>query len=85
MLNNGNSQVLDGGANARILLKTCMDKSIVTKLPVSGQVNALGQEETDLEAGDIIYVRLDVPRQNTVDIYCHAQSVKLAGVGESPF
>jgi len=85
MSNNGNSQVLDGGSNARILLKTCMDKTVITKLPVTGQINALGQEETDLEAGDIIWVRMDVPRQNTVDIYCHAQSARLAGVGEAPF
>ena len=85
MLNNGNDQVLDVGANTRILLKACMDKTIVTKLPVTGQVNALLQTETDLEAGDLIYVRMDVPRQNTVDIYCHAQSVRVAGIGESPF
>ena len=54
MSNNGNSQVLDGSSNTRILLKTCMDKTIVTKLPVTGQINALGQAETDLEAGDLI-------------------------------
>ena len=85
MSNNGNSQVLDGGSNTRIMLKTCMEKAVVTKLPVTGQINALGQEEADLEAGDFIHVRMDVPRQNTVDIYCHAQSARLQGVGESPF
>jgi hypothetical protein len=83
--NSGTSQVLDGGSNTRILLKACMDKTIVTKLPVTGQINALGETETDLEAGDLIWVRMDVPRQNTVDIYCHQQSVRLAGVGESAF
>ena len=83
MSNNTSSQVLDGSSNARILLKTCMDKTVVTKLPVTGQLNALGQTETDLEAADMIYVRLDVPRQNTVDVYCHAQSARLAGVGEA--
>jgi hypothetical protein len=83
MSNNTNAQVLDGSSNARILLKTCMDKTVVTKLPVTGQVNALSQTETDLEAGDMIYVRMDVPRQNTVDVYCHAQSARLAGVGEA--
>ena len=62
-----------------------MDKTIVTKLPVTGQINELGQAETDLQAGDLIKVRMDVPRQNSVDIYCHAQSVRLAGVGESAF
>jgi hypothetical protein len=85
MLNNGNDQVLDGGPNTRILLKACMDKTIVTKLPVTGQLNALLQTENDLEMGDMIYVRMDVPRQNTVDIYCHQQSVRIAGIGESPF
>ena len=83
MSNNGNSQVLDGSSNARIMLKTCMDKTIVTKLPVTGQLNALGQTETDLEPGDMIYVRMDVPRQNSVDIYCHGQSARLAGLGEA--
>ena len=60
-----------------------MDKSIVTKLPVTGQINAAGETENDLEAGDTIYVRMDVPRQNTVDIYCHSQSVRIQGVGEA--
>ena len=52
---------------------------------LSAQINALNQTETDLEAGDIVKVRMDVPRQNSVDIYCSAQSARLAGVGESPF
>jgi hypothetical protein len=82
MSNNTNSQVLDGSTNARILLKACMDKAVITKLPVTGQINALGQTETDLEGGDMIYVRMDVPRQNTVDIYCHQYSAKLVGVAE---
>jgi len=85
MSNNTNSQVLDGTTNARILLKACMDKTVVNKLPVTGQINALGETENDLEAGDMIYVKVQVPRYNSVDVYCHAQSVRLAGVGESPF
>jgi hypothetical protein len=85
MSNNTNSQLLEGSSNTRILLKACMDKAIVTKLPVTGQINALGQTETDLEPGDLIYVRMDVPRQNSVDIYCHAQSARLMGIGEPPF
>jgi len=83
LVNTGNIQVLDGSSSARAMLKACMDKTIVTKLPVTGQVNAAGDIETDLVAGDIIYVRMDVPRQNTVDIYCNQQSVKVGGVGES--
>jgi len=85
MSNNVNSQILDGSTNARILLKACMDKTVVAKLPVTGQINALGQTEYDLEAGDLIYVKVQVPRYNSVDVYCHAQSARLAGVGETPF
>jgi len=102
--NSDTAQVLDGSTSARVLLKACMDKVLVLKLPVSGQVNACSnaniptvvpplptcfgggnETETDLWYGDLIYVRMDVPRQNTVDIYCHAQSVRLDGVGEAPF
>lgn len=85
MVNDGATQVLDGSTGARIMLKACMDKTVVSKLPVTGQLNANGDTETDLEAGDLIGVRLDIPRQGTTDIYCHAQSVKIMGIGESPF
>jgi hypothetical protein len=79
-------QILNGtDIGTRILLKACMDKTVVVKLPVSGQTNALGQYEWDLEAADLIYVRMDIPRQNTVDVYCHEQSLKVMGVGMSPF
>ena len=78
-------QALDGSVNARILLKACMDKTIVTKIPVTGQVNALGQTESDLEAGDLIYVRMDIPITNKVDIYCNSQSLRVAGIGEAPY
>jgi hypothetical protein len=69
----------------RIVLKSCMDKTIITKLPVTGQVNALGDVEHDLNYGDLIYVRLDIPRSNPVDIYCNQQSLKVVGIGESWF
>jgi hypothetical protein len=85
MTNSSSLQVLDGSVNSRILLKACMDKSILTKIPVTDQVNALGQVESDLEAGDLIYVRMDIPINNTIDIYCNPPSVRLAGIGESPF
>jgi len=81
---NTDVQLLNGSADARVLLKACMDKTIVAKLPVGGQLNAAGQEEADLEAGDLIKVRLDVPDANVVDIYCNANSVRLAGIGEAP-
>ncbi len=87
LVNGAAGQVLNGTADTatRILLKSCMDKTVVTKLPVTGQVNALGEVETDLEMGDLIYVRIDIPRNNTVDVYCHAQSVRVMGIGETPF
>jgi hypothetical protein len=85
MTNSASLQVLDGSVNSRILLKACMDKSILAKIPVTDQINVLGQVEYDLEAGDLIYVRMDIPINNTIDIYCNPQSVRLAGIGESPY
>jgi len=104
MSNNAASQVLDGSTSARVLLKACMDKTVVAKLPVTGQLNACSnaaiptttpplpscfgggnETETDLEMGDLIQVRLQIPRNNSVDIYCNFQSAKLAGVGEASF
>ena len=85
MTNSTSLQLLDGTVNSRILLKACMDKSIPAKIPVTGQVNARGETEADLEAGDLIYVRMDIPINNKVDIYCNPQSVRLAGIGEAPF
>jgi hypothetical protein len=85
MSNSSSLQILDGSVNSRIMLKACMDKTIIVKIPVTGQINAAGQVESDLEAGDLITVQMLVPSNNTVDIYCNAQSLRLAGVGESPF
>ena len=83
--NSDSLQVLDGSSWSRILLKSCMDKCVVAKIPVTEQWNYLGEEEFDLEAGDLIQIRMNVPIYNTVDIYCHAQSASLRGIGESPF
>ena len=80
-------QVLNGtdSTGTRIMLKSCFDKCINIKLPVTGQINAAGQTEADLELGDLILVQMFIPRTNTVDVYCNAQSVKLVGIGEAPF
>jgi len=83
--NDAATQVLNGSSDARILLKTCMDKCVIVKLPITGQINALGQVEEDLSAGDLITVRMVVPRANSVDLYCHHESFKLMGVGENIF
>jgi hypothetical protein len=85
LVNGEATQILDGAAGTRILLKSCMDKCVIVKLPVTGQANNAGQAEYDLELGDLIYVRMNVPRANTVDIYCHSQSLRVMGIGISNF
>jgi len=94
---NAAAVLLTGGTDTRVLLKSCMDKTVVAKIPVAGQLNgaaiqptppvstSITNVESDLVQGDLIYVRLTIPRQNTVDIYCHAQSLRLMGIGEAPF
>ncbi len=79
--NSSSMQVLNGSSGARFVLKACMDKTIFVKIPVTGQLNALGQVEYDLEAGDRVWVRMDIPRGHTMDVYCHAQSVRIQGLG----
>lgn len=83
LTNNRAIQVLDGSNGTRVMLKSCLDKCINIKIPVEGQLNALGQSEFDLEMGDLITIRMDVPRANTVDIYCGAESARLTGIGEA--
>lgn len=85
LTNGANLQVLDGSTNSRVLLKACVEKSVVVKIPVTDQVNVLGEIEADLEAGDLIQVRMDIPVNNTVDIYCNSQSLRLVGIGEDPY
>ena len=82
LLNDAAKQVLDGSSRSKIVLKACFDKSILVKIPVTGQINALGQVEEDLEAGDIITVNMEVPRGHSMDIYCHAQSLRVKGLGD---
>ncbi len=78
-------QVLDGSLETRIALKACMNKTIIVKWPKTGVMNALGETEANLEAGDLIKVRMDIPLANTVDIYCSAYSVKIGGIGAPPW
>ncbi len=85
MTNSSNLQVLDGSTGSRVLLKSCVEKSVLVKIPVWDQVNALGEVEADLEAGDLVQVRIDVPVNNTVDLYCNSQSLRLVGIGEDPY
>jgi len=82
IVNNAATQVLDGGKLARIALKACLEKTVLVKWPKDGEVNALGETEAALEAGDLIKVRMIVPNSNTVDLYCGKYSVTIGGIGE---
>lgn len=82
LTNSVSMQALDGSALARIPLKACLTETIYVKQPVTGQVNALGQTESDLEAGDYFVVRMDVQRGHPMDIYCNAQSIRVQGIGD---
>ena len=147
----GDSQTLDGSTYSRILLKACMDKCVVVKIPTDGQINAgpgfvppfsfpctptstaagstclppldlpglslagtpvsgnlgfdfntrlglpatgagnatvagipVSREEFNLIEGDLVYIRVDVPNTNTVDIFCNEESASIRGIGENP-
>jgi len=75
-------KVLNGDVGSRIALKACLEKTILVKWPKEGQVNELGEAEAALEAGDLIKVRMQVPKENTVDLYCGKYSVTIGGIGE---
>jgi hypothetical protein len=77
-----NLEVLDGDKTSRIVLKSCQPETIFVKMPITGQVNGIGQVETDLEAGDEIQVTLDFPRGHTMDVYCNQWSAKIMGLGD---
>jgi hypothetical protein len=64
------NQLLDGSPGTRIRLDSCTDAEIVVAKPTAGRT---------LKAGDLIYVRMDVPRhvKKYTDLYCHEQSLKV--------
>jgi hypothetical protein len=87
LLNNAYTQVLgvngsQGLPGTRIALKACMDKTILVKVPRTGDTNAMHETEYNLHAGDIIKVKMRIPASNTVDFYCNKYSVKIGGIGE---
>jgi hypothetical protein len=82
LVNSKSLQVLDGTPAARIALKACMEKTVLIKWPVEGEQNVLGQFEANLEAGDLIKVRMFIPTANTVDVYCGQYSLTIGGIGE---
>jgi hypothetical protein len=81
--NNRSLQVLNGSSNSRIALKGCMEKTVIMKWPQAGTTNNMGEPEANLEAGDLIVVRLSLLKDNTVDVYCNKYSAKIGGIGEA--
>jgi hypothetical protein len=82
LTNSTSLQLLAGGTGARIALKACLEKTVLIKWPVEGEINSQGQIEANLEAGDLIYVRMDISKDNTVDVYCGPDSLTIGGIGE---
>ena len=71
-INGWPNQLLNGSPRTRIVLDACTDTEIVVAMPTAGKT---------LTAGDLIYVRMDVPRhvKKYTDLYCHEQSLKVMG------
>jgi hypothetical protein len=63
--------------------KAHWDESIVIALPETGYFNERGDANFQLVQGDIIYVKIQIPETNTVDIYYGADSVVLKYIGMS--
>ena len=61
--------------------KAHWEEGIVVKLPQNGDVNTSGQTEVNLKQGDKIYVRVDVPFNNSVDIAYGPSNVIVKYVG----
>jgi hypothetical protein len=77
----GGLSVLNGGTYSRMLLKACQSEVVLAKIPVTGYRAGANRPEWVLEAGDRINVRLDIPAFHTMDVYCHAHSVRVQGNG----
>jgi hypothetical protein len=86
MMNGDAGQLLDGtDAGTRIVLYACMDQIMATKLPGIGQVNVANQPEAGSGAGPYHLSEAQHPPETMVDIYGNRHSLKLMGIGESPF
>ena len=61
--------------------KAHWEEGLVVKLPQNGDVNTSGQTEYNLKQGDKIFVRVDVPFNNSVDIAYGPSNVIVKYVG----
>jgi hypothetical protein len=72
-INGWPNQLLNGSPRTRIVLESCTDTEIVVAMPTAKKT---------LEAGDLIYLRMDIPNhvKKYTDLYCHEQSLKVMGL-----
>ncbi len=61
--------------------KALWEESIVVVMPEDGELNLSGKVLRRLEAGDMIRIRVDVPYENTVDLYYGQDNVVVKYVG----
>jgi len=61
--------------------KALWSEGLVMALPQTGNVNASGQAEYNLKQGDMIRVTVEIPGNNTVDLFYGADNVILKYIG----
>ena len=71
-----------GCLDSKLYTSTALwEEGIVLKLPEPGSFNQCGQPMWPLREGDMIYVRIDIPFNNPVDIYYGLDNVDIKYVG----
>jgi hypothetical protein len=61
--------------------KALWSEGLVMALPQTGNTNASGQAEYNLKQGDKIYVKVEIPGNNTVDLFYGQDNVILKYIG----
>jgi hypothetical protein len=61
--------------------KAHWEEGIVLALPKTGETNTSGQTEYNLKQGDVIEVTVEIPYNNTVDLFYGADNVLLKYIG----
>lgn len=61
--------------------KAHWEEGIVLALPKTGETNTSGQTEYNLKQGDVIEVTVEIPSNNTVDVFYGADNVLLKYIG----
>ena len=77
------SPSLDGVALADVLYtsKALWSENLVLEMPETGKMNRSGQTMYNLKQGDLIYVKVTIPYNNTCDIRYGADSVIVKYIG----